>query len=395
MELIVGRLLDREEELLGNVQLDRWNMDNPPRPVRRAFLRRRLAIDRRPNQNQNEAPAVAAAAAAIPMLANAFNRQEIVVDQNQARFLFQNADNDVEIDVGRMQEANNVADRPLEAGLMEEAFNVADRPIEAGRIQEGNILRGVAVNRRNDNNQLQAGLGPPFRIMRGGRWIPFMPRHQRQRLAVPLGDDDPPNVPAGGEHENAMELDDDAMRVNHRVRRRENIMVQRRVLRARRMMDEELDAAIDIDIMEEEDEAEEVDELIQWRTYAAARNVELDQIQERMIEQQYFESILKILLSDVPRPFGKLPTDMTNCARIKDRNGRLPLHYACEQGLSIAASVSGGLKDIINAHPEAVLEPDGLTDLFPFALVLMHNDLDTAYEILLRNPAVMDFVHVS
>ena len=80
------------------------------------------------------------------------------------------------------------------------------------------------------------------------------------------------------------------------------------------------------------------------------------------------------------------PTTITiNCAQIKDRNGRLPLHLAIEGGMTL-----DDLQDIILANMNALLEPDGLTGFYPFTLA--RDDINASYSLLLQNPAVMENV---
>jgi len=154
-------------------------------------------------------------------------------------------------------------------------------------------------------------------------------------------------------------------------------MRNRRVARLRaRIRNEVEDDAEDFDLNDNEEAVEADNDLVEWRNYAETRNLELDRIQEQIIEKKYFEKIRNILLKEV------------QCAQVKSHDGRLALHFASERGLSS----SDGLKDIWNAFPDAVLEPDGATALFPFALTSTRCDLNTTFEILIRNPAVMDFI---
>jgi len=299
VEILVGRLLDREEELLGNIagniQLDRWNIrPDPPRPIRRAFLRRRLP----PNQNEQEAGQ---------------NNQLINNDQQ----LPENVEN---------ANLNQLALDPRRRFV-----NEADLLRHRGQARN---FPGQQIADRGEGNELNAE------------------RHAGPRPPV--------------EENNVGELPNAGRNVRNR-----------RVARLRaRIRNEVEDDAEDFDLNDNEEAVEADNELVEWRTYAETRNLELDRIQEQIIEKKYFEKIRNILLKEV------------QCAQVKSHDGRLALHFAAERGLSS----SDGLKDIWNAFPDAVLEPDGATGLFPFALTSTRSDLNTTFEILIRNPAVMDFI---
>mmetsp|Transcript_10244 Transcript_10244/g.15381 ORF Transcript_10244/g.15381 Transcript_10244/m.15381 type:complete len:637 (-) Transcript_10244:212-2122(-) len=87
------------------------------------------------------------------------------------------------------------------------------------------------------------------------------------------------------------------------------------------------------------------------------------------------------------RSISSTPTTITmNCAQMKDSDGRLPLHLATELGMSL----DNGLEDIIHANMNALLEPDGFTGFYPFALA--RDDVNVSYSLLLQNPAVMENV---
>ena len=86
----------------------------------------------------------------------------------------------------------------------------------------------------------------------------------------------------------------------------------------------------------------------------------------------------------------------------KDDNGRLPLHYACELGLSW----DDGLKDILCANKNAVQKIDGKTSLYPFMLSAVslepNNDLEDCsrdrkecdinviYQLLRKQPNIIN-----
>lgn len=128
------------------------------------------------------------------------------------------------------------------------------------------------------------------------------------------------------------------------------------------------------------------------RNMFEARDRELDELQERLIEKKYFGCIRKILLKDVQVPHDRLRTTKklitTNCARVKDAQNRLPLHYAAEKGY-----FSEGFQEILAANPEAVCEIDGASLLFPFAIACANTQrLDITFDLLLRNPSVMDYI---
>jgi hypothetical protein len=74
-----------------------------------------------------------------------------------------------------------------------------------------------------------------------------------------------------------------------------------------------------------------------------------------------------------------------NAAAVKDHNGRLCIHFACELGLTY----EDGLSKIINAHHQGLTEPDGSTGLFPFALAASSGDLEVTFKVLLEDPSVM------
>ena len=143
-----------------------------------------------------------------------------------------------------------------------------------------------------------------------------------------------------------------------------------------------------------------------------------EQQQLREVEVEYMKGLLQILLTDVTltappqcsfnrsilspisptRPIllpnmsmrcststSSGPIAITiNCAHIKDEDGRLPLHLAVERGLSL----SEGLKEIIDANINGLLEPDGITGFYPFALA--QDNLNASYSLLLQNPAVIE-----
>ena len=107
------------------------------------------------------------------------------------------------------------------------------------------------------------------------------------------------------------------------------------------------------------------------------------------------QSIYPIQYSHMPKhnPAGRTrssdssPTSVTiNCAQIKDNDGRLPLHFAVESGLTLA----DGLGDLLDSNMSALLEPDGITGFYSFALA--RNDVNLCFSLLLQNPAVMENV---
>ncbi len=124
------------------------------------------------------------------------------------------------------------------------------------------------------------------------------------------------------------------------------------------------------------------------RNMFIARDRELDELQERLIEKRYFGCIRKILLQNVQVPLDKFrPTKeviTTNCARVKDAKNRLPLHFAAEKGY-----FSEGFREILAANPEAVCVPDQ-DGFFPFMLAASR--LELTYDLLLLNPSVMDYI---
>lgn len=131
------------------------------------------------------------------------------------------------------------------------------------------------------------------------------------------------------------------------------------------------------------------------RNMIEARDRELDELDEKMIEKKYFRAIRNILLDDVQEKMNQNKTkNFTNCAKVEDYQNRLPIHYAAEKGLFTDA-----FQDILTANPEAVCEADGWTKLYPFALAasakaespqLRSLRLDASFDLLLRNPSVMD-----
>jgi hypothetical protein len=128
------------------------------------------------------------------------------------------------------------------------------------------------------------------------------------------------------------------------------------------------------------------------RTMFEARERELDELQERLIETKYFGSIRFALLQDVEVPQNGLGVTKkpisSNTARLKDSQNRLPLHYSIEKGY-----FSEGFQEILAANPEAVSEVDGKTNLYPFALACAYSQhLDIIFDLLLRNPSVMDYI---
>jgi len=68
-----------------------------------------------------------------------------------------------------------------------------------------------------------------------------------------------------------------------------------------------------------------------------------------------------------------------------DDTNRLPLHYACEKGLSW----SRGLEDVVNANHVALEIVDTKTQLYPFMLACNSDDLNSVYELLRRSPNVI------
>ncbi len=75
-------------------------------------------------------------------------------------------------------------------------------------------------------------------------------------------------------------------------------------------------------------------------------------------------------------------------ATIRNRNGRLPLHSACEYSLPW----KGGMEKILNANMPALESVDPITGLPPFAhcAVGVKSDLDSIYELLRLRPDSID-----
>jgi hypothetical protein len=108
------------------------------------------------------------------------------------------------------------------------------------------------------------------------------------------------------------------------------------------------------------------------------RNRELDDVQERLVEKEYFDNILKMLLGYfVPSARGEI----VNCVKIKDNRGMLPLHFAAERGMTLKQ----GFKDILNAYPEGISKDvDGF---FPFMYAASANaSLNIVYQLLRECP---------
>jgi hypothetical protein len=76
-----------------------------------------------------------------------------------------------------------------------------------------------------------------------------------------------------------------------------------------------------------------------------------------------------------------------NPAEIRDGQRRLPIHLACEVGLSWSL----GLGSIIGSNIFALEEHDPLTNLMPFALAATNAkvDVNTVYEMIRCNPSVI------
>jgi len=104
---------------------------------------------------------------------------------------------------------------------------------------------------------------------------------------------------------------------------------------------------------------------------------------ESKFESEMISSLFQLLLTNEICA----PTDDSdqNAAAVKDHNGRLCIHFACEIGLTY----EDGLSKIINAHHQGLTEPDGLTGLFPFALAASSGDLEVTFKVLLEDPSVM------
>ena len=150
-------------------------------------------------------------------------------------------------------------------------------------------------------------------------------------------------------------------------------------LRRRRARPQIIDLQDDIDLEPDID----LEHLTPLRNLIEERNRELDDIQEQLVEKKYFDKILKILLVDVPSPYG----EVKNCAKLTDNHGMLPLHFAAERGMT----VEQGFNDILHAYPEGVSEDvDGF---FPFmyaasanaSLNLVHKLLRECPETISRN----------
>lgn len=56
-------------------------------------------------------------------------------------------------------------------------------------------------------------------------------------------------------------------------------------------------------------------------------------------------------------------------AKIFDKSGRLPIHFACKTGKTWS---KGGLKHLVEAHPPSLRIPDGVTGMLPFMLAATH-----------------------
>ena len=56
-------------------------------------------------------------------------------------------------------------------------------------------------------------------------------------------------------------------------------------------------------------------------------------------------------------------------AKIFDKSGRLPIHFACKNGKTWS---KGGLKHLVEAHPSSLRIPDGVTGMLPFMLAATH-----------------------
>ena len=56
-------------------------------------------------------------------------------------------------------------------------------------------------------------------------------------------------------------------------------------------------------------------------------------------------------------------------AKIFDKSGRLPIHFACKNGKTWS---KGGLKHLAEAHPSSLRIPDGVTGMLPFMLAATH-----------------------
>jgi ankyrin repeat protein len=99
-----------------------------------------------------------------------------------------------------------------------------------------------------------------------------------------------------------------------------------------------------------------------------------DHDNEKEHAQKNRQARLKMLLQAYPE-----------AARVKDALGRLPLHVAIESGWE-------DLSDLMEAHPDSLLERDGVFQLYPFQLAAWspNASLSTAFTLLQRTPHVLE-----
>lgn len=92
-------------------------------------------------------------------------------------------------------------------------------------------------------------------------------------------------------------------------------------------------------------------------------------------------SVIDILLSA-----GGNGLTVKNGASMMDPSARLPLHIALEAGKSWHQGVGA----LVSAFPEGVGIIDQSCRLYPFQLAVIKNDMDCAYELLKRNPSLLE-----
>jgi hypothetical protein len=91
--------------------------------------------------------------------------------------------------------------------------------------------------------------------------------------------------------------------------------------------------------------------------------------------QQQSKDIIEIIAETKSLSSNNDNTNKSLFVHSKDDNNRLPLHYACELGLSW----DGGLKDILFANRNAVQVMDGKTLLYPFMLAAVSSESKKDY----------------
>jgi len=96
------------------------------------------------------------------------------------------------------------------------------------------------------------------------------------------------------------------------------------------------------------------------------------------------------LNNDTDKKLGTTVYDWKECARIKDKYGRLPLHTAVARDLKW----SEWLQHILHSNLAAIEEIDNLTGLEPFMLAAAgpNSDLEATYNLLRENPAAVHYL---